>query len=99
MNRRSMDANGETVGFVGLGRMGWPMATNLVRAGYRLAVRDADPDVEVRIARELGAASGRDPSAFAPAVAVITMLPDGRAVQDAVVGGGIADVLTTGAVG
>ena len=34
-----MGANGEgtrreTVGFIGLGRMGRPMATNLARAGY-----------------------------------------------------------------
>jgi 3-hydroxyisobutyrate dehydrogenase len=93
-----MDANGETVGFVGLGRMGWPMAANLARAGYELVVRDADRDVEVRFADELGAASGRKASAFASAGVVITMLPDGRVVQDAVLGDGIADALTGGEV-
>ena len=59
-----MDANGqedrrEKVGFVGLGRMGRPMATNLIRAGYDLVVRDADPDVERRVAEERGATPGR----------------------------------------
>jgi 3-hydroxyisobutyrate dehydrogenase len=93
-----MDANGERVGFVGLGRMGWPMATNLLRAGYELVVRDADPDVEMRFAEQPGAVSGRESSAFAAARVVITMLPDGRVVQDAVLGDGIADVLAAGAV-
>jgi 3-hydroxyisobutyrate dehydrogenase len=93
-----MDANDETVGFVGLGRMGRPMAANLARAGYRLVVRDADRDVELRFADEHGAASGRAASAFAGAGVVITMLPDGRVVQEAVLGDGIADVLSSGAV-
>jgi len=94
-----MDANGETVGFVGLGRMGWPMATNLARAGYQLVVRDADRDVELRFADEFGAAaSGREATAFATAGVLITMLPDGRVVQDAMLGEGIADVLPGGAV-
>ncbi len=88
-----MQGNGETVGFVGLGRMGWPMAANLARAGYRLVVRDADRDVELRFAEELGAVSGRGASAFAAAGVVITMLPDGRVVQDAILGDGIADAL------
>ncbi len=94
-----MHAKGETVGFVGLGRMGRPMATNLVRAGYRLVVRDADRDVERRFAEEFGAdASGREATVFAAAGAVITMLPDGGVVQDALLADGIADVLSAGAV-
>jgi 3-hydroxyisobutyrate dehydrogenase len=93
-----MDANGETVGFVGLGRMGWPMATNLVRAGYQLVVRDTDRGVESRFIDELGAVAGSDATAFATLGVVITMLPDGRVVQDAILGDGIADALSTGAV-
>jgi 3-hydroxyisobutyrate dehydrogenase len=88
-----MNANGETVGFVGLGRMGWPMAANLARAGYPLVVRDANRDVELRFADELGAVGGREVSAFATAGVVITMLPDGRVVQDAILSDGIADAL------
>ena len=88
----------DTVGFIGLGRMGRPMATNLIRAGFELIVRDADRDVEQRFADQTGAAPGRDASAFAPAGVVITMLPDGRVVQDAVLGDGIADELAGGAL-
>ena len=93
-----MDADRATVGFVGLGRMGWPMATNLARSGYALVVRDANRDVEARFAGEHGAAPGRDTGAFAGAGVVITMLPDGRVVQDAMLGDGIADALAGGAV-
>jgi len=98
-----MGANGhgtrrETVGFIGLGRMGWPMATNLAVAGYELIVRDADRDVEVRFADQTGAVAAREASAFAAAGVVITMLPDGRIVQDAVLGDGIADALAGGSV-
>ena len=33
-----------TIGFVGLGNMGWPMAANLHAAGFPLVVRDAAAD-------------------------------------------------------
>jgi 3-hydroxyisobutyrate dehydrogenase len=98
MDADAREPLGETVGFVGLGRMGWPMATNLVQAGYRLIVRDADPDRQRRFADELGAEPATDASAFADASAVITMLPDGRAVQEAVIAKGIADVLSSRSV-
>ena len=35
------DQAAERVAFVGLGNMGWPMASQLVRAGFALAVVDA----------------------------------------------------------
>ena len=34
----------DTIGFVGLGRMGRPMASNLCRKGFRLAVHDINRD-------------------------------------------------------
>jgi 3-hydroxyisobutyrate dehydrogenase len=97
-----MDASGnenrQTVGFVGLGRMGRPMATNLLGAGYELVVRDADRNVETQFAGQPGVTSGRDARAFAAPAVVITMLPDGRAVQDAILNDGIADLLPGGAI-
>ena len=33
----------ETVGFIGLGTMGMPMAANLAKAGVTLVVQDANP--------------------------------------------------------
>jgi len=74
------------------------MASNLRRAGYELVVRDAGGDVARRFAGELGAGSGQEAAAFAAAGVVVTMLPDGRAVQDAVLNDGIADALPSGAV-
>lgn len=91
-------ANGETIGFVGLGRMGWPMANNLVKAGYRILARDADRDVEQRFGEQVGGVPGRDVSSFATTSLVIAMLPDGRAVQDAILGDGIGDALSGDAV-
>ena len=32
-----------TVGFIGIGNMGWPMAANLGKAGHAVIVHDADP--------------------------------------------------------
>ncbi|MBP7659696.1 MAG: NAD(P)-binding domain-containing protein, partial [Burkholderiaceae bacterium] len=76
------------IGFIGLGVMGAPMAGHLARAGYALTVLDADPlrtrmvaeaCAGVRIAgtpREVGAASD----------IVITMLPNGRIVQQVTLG-------------
>ena len=33
-----------TIGFVGLGNMGYPMAVNLAKAGFKLAVADLNQD-------------------------------------------------------
>lgn len=83
-------------------RCPWPDGSadgrQLIRAGYGLVALDVDRDAERRFVDEFGAASGRDASAFAAAGVVITMLPDGRAVQDALLGEGIADALVMGTV-
>nr|MBA3450437.1 NAD(P)-binding domain-containing protein [Chloroflexia bacterium] len=34
-----------TIGFIGLGNMGAPMARNLLAAGHRLTVFDVSPEV------------------------------------------------------
>lgn len=62
------------VGFIGLGRMGELMSANLARAGFQLQTWDK--------ARPGNRASARD--AAAGADVLITMVPDGRAVEDAV---------------
>ncbi|MCL4814638.1 MAG: NAD-binding protein [Vicinamibacteraceae bacterium] len=66
----------ETIGFIGLGLMGRPMALNLLRAGFRLVVRSRSrPPVEALV--EAGAVEGATPADVAAASdAVITMLPD-----------------------
>jgi 3-hydroxyisobutyrate dehydrogenase len=88
-----------TVGFVGLGNMGWPMAANLHAAGFSLVVRDADAARQARFAVQYQDALTADsPAAFAVADIVVTMLPNGGIVRDAVLGWGIATVLRRGAL-
>jgi len=89
-----------TVGFVGLGNMGAPMARNLRAAGHPLIVHDADAARARAFAAESGAVAAAAPADFAPAAVVVTMLPDGAAVAQAVLewDGGIAGSLQAGAV-
>lgn len=87
-------------GFVGVGNMGWRMAHNLAREGFELVVRDSDADRQERFAAEHGATPALSPQSFADVPVVVTMLPDGTAVRDALLGwdGGIAAALKPGAV-
>jgi 3-hydroxyisobutyrate dehydrogenase len=88
-----------TVGFVGLGRMGWPMARNLSRAGFELVVRDLDAARERAFATEHGGVVAAGSADFAPAGVVVTMLPDGHDVREAVLGeAGLAVSLEAGSV-
>ncbi len=83
------------VGFVGLGRMGWPMAS-LLAPHCALTVHDARADVAEAFAAEHGAAVAADPLALgAASAAAIAMLPDGKAVR-AVALGGLAEGLGSG---
>jgi 3-hydroxyisobutyrate dehydrogenase len=88
-----------SIGFVGLGNMGWPMAANLHAAGFALAVRDADAARQTRFAAEHpGARAADSPVAFAAAGIVVTMLPNGAIVREALLGWGIAAALDRGAL-
>jgi 2-hydroxy-3-oxopropionate reductase len=75
-----------TVGFIGLGIMGGPMAANLVKAGYSVVGYNRHPEPIERLV----AASGRGASSVAEAVAgadvVITMLPDSPDVESVALG-------------
>jgi 3-hydroxyisobutyrate dehydrogenase len=88
-----------TVGFVGLGNMGWPMAANLHAAGFPLVVRDADAGRQARFAAaHPGALAADSPDAFAVADIVVTMLPNGAIVGEALLRWGIAIALRNGAL-
>jgi 2-hydroxy-3-oxopropionate reductase len=75
-----------TVGFIGLGIMGAPMAENLVRAGFDVAGFTRRPAGRDRLA----AAGGRRADSVAEATrgadVVITMLPDSPDVESVVLG-------------
>src|SRR5690348_14418897 len=82
MRRTSMDL----IGFVGLGKMGRPMAANLCRKGNRLVVYDVNPEPCKALAdlRALVGKSAADVAAQSDIV--FTMLP-ASAVVDTVVAG------------
>jgi 4-hydroxybutyrate dehydrogenase/sulfolactaldehyde 3-reductase len=75
-----------TVGFIGLGRMGRPMASNLCRKGFDLIVHDVNPAAM----RELVALNARAASGAADVGAsgdiVFTMLPNSAIVAEVVLG-------------
>jgi 3-hydroxyisobutyrate dehydrogenase len=88
-----------TTGFVGLGNMGWPMAANLHAAGFPLVVRDADAGRQAGFAADHpGVIAADEPGAFAAAGIVVTMLPDGAIVADALLNWGIVAALAPGAL-
>jgi 2-hydroxy-3-oxopropionate reductase len=76
----------ETLGFIGLGIMGKPMAKNLLRAGYNLVVYDINKTAVEELV-SLGAKAAISPADVTAQVEkVITMLPDGPEVEAVVTG-------------
>jgi 3-hydroxyisobutyrate dehydrogenase len=74
----------ETVGFVGVGNMGWPMAARLHRAGYTLKLADARRHVAENFCQQLGGTAPADMAAVAAGSDVIvTMLPTSAIVATA----------------
>lgn len=71
-----------TIGFVGVGSMGWPMAALLHKAGYPLQIVDASADRAKEFVKEFGgtvAASNRELAAASDII--ITILPTSAIVQ------------------
>lgn len=76
----------ETIGFIGLGRMGRPMASNLRRKGFELVVHDINTE-PVKVLEALGARAGNGVAGVAQASdVVITMLPSSAEVESTVLG-------------
>jgi 2-hydroxy-3-oxopropionate reductase len=70
-----------TVGFVGLGIMGGPMAANLVKAGFDVVGHNRSPEPVRRLEEAGGRGAGSLAEAVADAEVVITMLPDSPDVE------------------
>ena len=71
----------ETIGFVGLGNMGAPMAHRLLEAGHPLVVHDARPAAAEAL-RARGAGWADSPAAVAAATrTIITIVPSSREVR------------------
>jgi 3-hydroxyisobutyrate dehydrogenase-like beta-hydroxyacid dehydrogenase len=82
----------DTVGFIGLGTMGGPMAANLAKAGVPLVVYDVSPPAAAAAARQAGVAVAGSPGEVAAHAAVLfTCLPNDDVVRAVYLGpGGIA---------
>ncbi|HET6947627.1 MAG TPA: 2-hydroxy-3-oxopropionate reductase [bacterium] len=98
-SRGGVEVSTPTIGFIGLGIMGKPMARNLIKAGHRLIVHDR-VEAPVREIVSLGAqAPGSARQVAALSDVVITMLPDSPDVQDVVLGqDGILEALRPGTI-
>lgn len=89
----------ETIGFIGLGSMGLPMAANLIDAGYALKIYNrtlekAQPLVDVGATLE---ASPADVAAASDVV--VTMLANDQALEDVVLGrDGLLEKLSVGGI-
>ena len=71
-----------TVGFVGVGSMGWPMAALLHKAGYPLQIVDASSERAQAFVKEIGGTVAASNRALAAASdIIITILPTSAIVQ------------------
>src|SRR4029434_3073290 len=70
-----------TIGFIGLGIMGKPMARNLLKAGYPLVVHNRSRAVVDELNKEGATAAGSSKEVAEPAEVLITMLPDSPDVE------------------
>ncbi|RYJ01750.1 MAG: NAD(P)-dependent oxidoreductase, partial [Acetobacteraceae bacterium] len=87
----------KTIGFIGIGNMGWPMAANLVKAGFAVTVCDARPGHAAKFAAEAGGTAATDPVAAAKGMdCVVTIVPTSKQVGE--VTAQIAPVLAAGAL-
>ncbi len=87
------------IGFVGVGTMGTPMASNLIKAGYELVVCDRIAE-KLEPLTALGARIASSPADVARQCEVVmTMLPADAAVKEVVLGaGGIAEGASAGLI-
>lgn len=96
----SNTATAAQVMFVGLGKMGWPMAGLLAGKGFSVQGRDANPDLTEKFNSQIAAEGGA--AGFAPEDAdiVITMLPTSAIVSKVLLEGSdaLAPKLARGAV-
>jgi 2-hydroxy-3-oxopropionate reductase len=71
-----------TIGFIGLGVMGKPMAKNLLRAGHKLVVYDKNPAPVAELAGAGAAVAASAAELAAGVETLITMLPNSPDVRD-----------------
>ena len=89
----------KTVGWIGLGIMGKPMARNLLKAGFPLVVFSRSKGPVEELVRE-GALAALSPKEVAErSEVIITMLPDSSDVKEVILGkGGVLDAIRKGSI-
>ena len=75
-----------TVGFIGLGIMGGPMAANLVKAGFDVIGYNRGPEPTRRLVEQGGRGADSLAEAVRDADVVVTMLPDSSDVEAVALG-------------
>lgn len=86
------------IAFIGIGLMGFPMARNILRAGFELTAWNRSAD-KAKALEPFGGMVAHSPSnAVTGADIVISMLSDGPAVADILFGQGVAEAMRRGTV-
>lgn len=87
------------IGFIGLGRMGLPMATNLVRAGHEVTAYNRSPERTALLTAAGGVAAATPAAAARDAEVLVTMVADDDAATAVLLGDdGALAALPEGAV-
>jgi 3-hydroxyisobutyrate dehydrogenase len=94
-----MATAGRSVGFIGLGQMGFGMASNLLKAGHDVLAYDVAPEPLVRFAARGGRAARHPAQIGAECRSAMVMVVSGAQVET-VLGGrdGLLDTMTGGTV-
>lgn len=104
MTQNKADSNSTealpNIAFIGLGNMGYPMAKRLAEAGYQLTVADLNTETVQKFCAETGSAhSAQLNSLGSKNQIIITMLPEGNAVRQVLMGdAGVVSGLQTDAI-
>lgn len=75
-----------TIGFIGLGQMGSPMAANLIKGGHSLKVFDISEDAVQTLVNQGAVAAATPAEAASEAEFIVTMLPNGALVRNTIFG-------------
>ncbi len=76
----------ETTGFIGLGRMGRPMATNMQKKGFQLVVNDLNAEAVQSLADHQAMVAATPAEVARRSDAVITCLPNSAVVSEVLTG-------------
>src|ERR1035438_407430 len=89
----------ESIGFIGLGIMGQPMALNLIRSGHKLAVYNRTPGKTAALEAAGARVAATPADAVRDANIVMIIVSDSAAVESVVTGpDGILQTLRSGAI-